>query len=161
VRARCITFGGFLILALPFAAHAALTQHAKASMAPNGLVPFTTVSAGASTRHPRRNRVFLARSLAATRAWSGWLTPHARKALHAVNFARYGVVVVFRLRKSTGVRITRIARASRTFGLWLAVPRPPPPNPTRATLGAYHLVALERRFLRGVSRLVVRAVIVE
>jgi hypothetical protein len=148
-------------LALPFAAPAATARHGKPSSAGKELVPFTTVSAGASTQHPRRNRVFLARSLAATKAWSGWLTPHARKALRGVNFARYGVVVVFRLQKSTGVKITRIALASRTLGLWLAVPKPPPPDPTIVTLGAYHVVAMERRYLRGVSRLVVRAVTVE
>jgi hypothetical protein len=124
-------------------------------------VPFTTVAGGASTHHPRQIRVFLARSLAATKAWSGWLTPDARKALRGVDFARYGVVVVFRLQKSTGMRITRIALASHTLGLWLAVPKPPPPDPTIVTVGDHHLVAIERRYLRSVSRLVVRAVTVE
>jgi hypothetical protein len=124
-------------------------------------VPFTTVGAGASSHYPRRNRVYLARSFAATKAWSGWLTPDARIALRGVNFARYGVVVVFRLQKSTGMRITRIALASPTLGLLLAAAKPPPPDPTIVTLGAYHLVKLDRRYLRGVSRLVVRAVTVE
>jgi hypothetical protein len=70
-------------------------------------------------------------------------------------------VVAFRLQKSSGLKITRIARASRTLGLWLAVPKPPPANPTTLTVGAYHLVGIERSYLPGVSRLVVRGVTVE
>ena len=154
---RCVTAAGVLILALPFAGSTATTRD-EAGKEP---VPFTTVSAGASTHHPRRNGVFLARSLAATKTWSGWVTPQARKALRRVNLARYGVVVVFRLQKSTGVKITRIALSSRTLGLWLVIPKLPPPDPTIVTLGAYDLVAVERRYLRNVSGLVVRAVTVE
>jgi hypothetical protein len=125
------------------------------------VVPFVTVSAGASTQHPRSNRVVLGHSLAATKAWWRWLSPGARKALRGLNFDRYGVVVAFRLQKSTGLKITRIARASHTLGLWLAVPKRPPPDPSTLTVGAYHLVAIERSHLRGLSRLVVRSVTVE
>jgi hypothetical protein len=125
------------------------------------VVPFVTVSAGASTQHPRSNRVFLGRRLAATKGWWRWLGPGARKALRGLNFDRYSVLVAFRLQKSSGLKITRIVRASRTLGLWLAVPKRPPPDPTTLTVGAYHLVGIERSYLRGVSRLVVRAVTVE
>jgi hypothetical protein len=154
-----LTLVGVITLAL-FAAASTPARPDTASSS-GKVVPFVTVSAGASTQHSHRNRLFVARSLAATKAWSGWLTPQAREALRGVNFARYGVVVVFRLQRSSGVKITRIALTSRTLGLWLAVPKRPPPDPTTVTLGAYHLVAVRRTYLRGVSRLVVRAVIVE
>jgi hypothetical protein len=158
VREKYLALVGALTLALFSAASTPARPNTTSSS--RKVVPFVTVSTGASTEHPRRNRAFLARSFGATKAWSGWLTPQARKALGGVNFARYGVAVVFHLQKSTGVKITRIARTSDTLGLWLAV-RKPPPDPTSLTLGAYHLVAIERSYLRGVSRLVVRAVTVE
>jgi hypothetical protein len=85
----------------------------------------------------------------------------ARNALGNLNFDRYGVIAVFRLQKSTGLRITRIERASHTLALWLTVPKPPPPDPSVVTLGAYHVVAVERRDLREVSQVVVRAVTVK
>jgi len=159
VRRTSLTLVGVLILALL----AAVSIRARPDTASSSrkIVPFVTVSAGASTQHPRSNRVFLGRSLAATKGWWGWLSPGARKALRGLNFDRYGVVVAFRLQKGTGLKITRIARASHTLGLWLAVPKRPPPNPTTLTVGAYHLVAIERSHLRGVSRIVVRAVTVE
>ena len=159
MRQTFLTLVGVLTLAL-LAATSTPARPGTAS-SPRKVVPFVTVSAGASTRHPRRNRVFLGRSLAATKGWWRWLSPGARKALRGLNFDRYGVVVAFRLQKSTGLKITRITRTSHRLGLWLAVPKPPPPNPTTVTVGAYHLVAIERSYLRGVSRLVVRAVTVE
>ena len=163
-RLRCmrqtfLTLVGVLTLAL-LAATSTPARPGTAS-SPRKVVPFVTVSAGASTQHPGSNRALLGRSLAATKAWSRWLSPGARKALRRLNFNRYGVVVAFRLQKSTGLKITRIARASHSLGLWLAVPKRPPPDPTALTVGAYHLVAIERSHLRGVSRLVVRAVSVE
>jgi hypothetical protein len=161
VRLPWITVVGTAILALPLAATAAPARHDNASSARTQTVPFATVAGGATTHHPRRNRVFLARSLAATGAWRRWLSPHARNALRKVDFDRYGVVVVFRLQKGTGLKITRIELASHTLGLRLTVPKPSAPDPTAVTLGAYHLVAVERRDLRDVLRLVVRAVTVE
>jgi hypothetical protein len=159
VHRKSLTLVGVLALALFAAASTPARPDTASSL--EKVVPFVTVSAGASTQHPRRNRVFVGRSLAATKGWWRWLSPGARKALRALNFDRYGVVVAFRLQKGTGLKITRIARASHTLGLWLAVPKPPPPDPTTLTVGAYHLVAIERSYLRGVSRLVVRAVTVE
>src|SRR4026207_2111211 len=117
------------------------------------VVPFVTVSAGARTQHPRTNPGFLGRILAATKGWWRWLSPGARKALRGLNFDRYGVVVAFRLQKSSGLRITRIGRASHTLGLWLAVPKPPPPDPTTLTVGAYHLVGIERGYVGGAAAL--------
>jgi hypothetical protein len=159
VHRKSLTLVGVVTLAL-FAAASTPARPDTASSS-GRVVPFVTVSAGASTQHPRRNRVFVGRSLAATKGWWRWLSPGARKAIRGLNFDRYGVVLAFRLRKGTGLKITRIARASHTLGLWLAVPKPPPPDPTTLTVGAYHLVAIERSYLRGVSRLVVRAVTVE
>jgi hypothetical protein len=159
MRQTSLTLVGVLTMAL-FAAASTPARPDTAS-ASRKVVPFVTVSAGASTQHPRSNRVFIGRSLAATKGWWRWLSPGARKALRGLNFDRYGVVVAFRLQKSSGLKITRIARASRTLGLWLAVPKHPPPDPTTLTVGAYHLVGIERSYLRGVSRLVVRAVTVE
>jgi hypothetical protein len=161
VRLLWIAVAGPAILAFPLAATAAPARHDNASSARTQTVPFITVAGGATTHHPRRNRVLLARSLAATEAWRRWLSPHARTALRKVDFDRYGVVVVFRLQKSTGLKITRIELASHTLGLRLTVPKPPPPDPTLVTLGAYHLVAIKRRDLREAERLVVRAVTVE
>jgi hypothetical protein len=159
VRQTSLTLVGVLTLAL-FAA-ASTPARPDTALWSRKVVPFVTVSAGASTQHPRRNGIFLGRSLAATKGWWRWLSPGARKALRGLNFDRYGVLVAFRLQKSTGLQVTRIARASHALGLWLAVPKPPPPNPTTVTVGAYHLVAIERSYLRGVSRLVVRGVTVE
>lgn len=159
MRRTSLTLVAVLTMAL-FAAASTPARPDTAS-ASRKVVPFVTVSAGARTQHPRTNRVFLGRSLAATKGWWRWLSPAARKALRGLNFDRYGVVVAFRLQKSSGLRITRIARASHTLGLWLAVPKPPPPDPTTLTVGAYHLVGIERGYMRGVSRLVVRAVTVE
>jgi hypothetical protein len=143
-----------LLLALVFAATAAVAQPAAKG------VPFISVSAGARTEHPRRNHLYLARSLAATESWQRWLTPHARRELRHVNFRRYGVVVALRLQRSGGLRITRLVRASQTLSVRLAVAKPPAPDPTILTLGAYHVVAIQRRYLRGVSRLVVSGVTV-
>jgi hypothetical protein len=159
VRRTSLTLLGVLTLAL-FAAASTPARPDTASSS-RKVVPFITVSAGASTRHPRRNRVFLGRSLAATKGWWRWLSPGARTALRGLNFDRYGVVVAFRLQKRTGLKITRIARISHTLGLWLAVPKSPPPDPTTVTVGAYHLVAIERSYLSSVSRLVVLAVTVK
>jgi hypothetical protein len=149
------------VLTLGLLAAASTPARADTASSSRKVVPFVTVAAGASTQHPRSNRVFLGRSLPATKAWWRWLGPGARKALRGLNFDRYGVVVAFRLQKNTGLKITRIARASHTLGLWLAVPKRPPPDPTTLTVGAYHLIAIERSHLRGVSRLLVRAVTVE
>jgi hypothetical protein len=153
-----ITLVGIVILAPPLAASAAsaLRDAARTSKA----VPFVTLSSGGSTKHPRRNRLYLARSLAATYAWSQWLSADARKALRRVDFDRYGVVAAFHLQKSTGLRITRIARASNRLGLWLAVPKPSQPDPTALTSAAYHVVKVKRRYLRNVSRLAVSGVTV-
>ena len=159
MRQTSLTLVAVLTMAL-FAA-ASTPARPDTGSASRKVVPFVTVSAGASTQHPRSNRVFLGRSLAATKGWWRWLSPGARKALRGLNFDRYGLVVAFRLQKSSGLKITRIARASRTLGLWLAVPKGPPPDPTTLTVGAYHLVGIERSYLRGVSRLVMRAVTVE
>ncbi len=156
MRLRWTAVVGVLILALPIAADASSARRDTSST--GKAVPFITVSSGASTRHPRRNRLYLARSLAATRPWSRWLSADARNALRAVDFARYGVVAAFRLQKSTGLRITRIAQSPNTLGLWLAVPRPTAPDPTALTLGAYHVVKVKRRYLRNVARLVVSGV---
>jgi hypothetical protein len=147
-----------VILALPLAAGASSARRDTTSAGKT--VPFITVSSGASTKHPPRNRLFLARSLAATKAWSRWLTADGRNALRAVDFDRYRVVAAFRLQKSSGLRITRIARARETLGLWLAVPKPPAPDPKALTLGAFHVVKAQRRYLRNVSRLVVSGVTV-
>ncbi len=154
VRLRWIAVIGVVILALPFAREASPATSASRA------VPFVTVSSGGSTKHPRRNRLYLARSLAATYSWSQWLSADARKALRGVDFDRYGVVAAFHLQKSTGLRITRIARASNRLGLWLAVPKSSAPDPTALTLGAYHVVKVKRRYLRHVSRLAVSGVTV-
>jgi hypothetical protein len=143
-----------LLLALVFAATAAVAQPAAKG------VPFVSVSAGARTEHPRRNHLYLARSLAATESWQRWLTPDARRDVRHVNFRRYGVVVALRLQRSGGLRITRLVRASQTLSVRLAVAKPPAPDPTILTLGAYHVVAIQRRYLQGVSRLVVSGVAV-
>ena len=151
---RWITVVGMVILALPFAPGASpATSSSKA-------VSFITVASGASTKHPPRNRLYLARNLAVTAAWSQWLSADAREALRGVDFDRYGVIAAFRLQKSTGLRITRIARAANGLGLWLAVPKPPAPSKTALTLGAYHVVKVRRRYLRNVSRLAVSRVTV-
>jgi len=144
-----------LLLALVFAATAAVAQPAA-----KGVVPFVSVSAGARTEHPRRNHLFLARSLAATESWQRWLTPDARRDVRQVNFRRYGVVVALRLQRSSGLRITRLVRASQTLSVRLAVAKPPAPDPTILTLGAYHVVAIQKKYLQGVSRLVVSGVAV-
>jgi hypothetical protein len=154
VSLRWITVIGVVILALPF------TRAASPATSTSKTVPFITVSSGASTKHPPRNRLYLARSLSATAAWSQWLSADARKALREVDFDRYGVVAAFRLQKSTGLRIVRIARAANKLGLWLAVPKPPAPGKTALTLGAYHIVKVQRRYLRNVSRLTVSRVTV-
>jgi len=78
-----------------------------------------------------------------------------------LNFDHYGVIAVFRMQKSTGLKITRIERASHTLALRLTVPKPPPPDPSLVTLGAYHVVAVKRRDLRDVSHVFVRAVTVK
>ena len=143
-----------LLLALVFAATAAVAQPAAKG------VPFVSVSAGARTEHPRRNHLYLARSLAGTESWQRWLTPDARRDVRHVNFRRYGVVVALRLQQSSGLRITRLVRASQTLSVRLAVAKSPAPDPTILTLGAYHVVAIQRRYLRGVSRLVVSGVTV-
>jgi hypothetical protein len=85
----------------------------------------------------------------------------ARNALRNLKFDRYGLIAVFRLQKSTGLKITRIERASHKLALRLTVPNPPPPDPSLVTLGAYHVVAVRRRDLRDVSQVFVRAVIVK
>jgi hypothetical protein len=159
MRQRSLTLVAVFIMAL-FAA-APIPARPHTGSASRKVVPFVTVFAGASTHHPRSNRVLLGRSLAATKGWWRWLTPGARKALRALDFDRYGLVIALRLQKSSGLRITRIARASQTLGLWLAIPKRLPPDPTTLTVGAYHLVRIERSYLRGVSRLVVRAVTVD
>lgn len=153
-RVLWATVIGAVILALPVAATAAPSQHVSS-------VPFVTVAGGGNTDHPRRNRVFLARSLAATDPWRRWLSVRARNALRNLNFDHYGVIAVFRMQKSTGLKITRIERASHTLALRLTVPRPPPPDPSLVTLGAYHVVAVKRRDLRDVSHVFVRAVTVK
>jgi hypothetical protein len=158
VRLSWIAAFGVLILALPLAAEVSSARRDTTST--GKAVPFITVSSGASTKHPPRNRLHLARSLSATRPWNRWLTADGRNALRAVDFDRYGVVAAFRLQKSTGLGITRIARARKTLGLWLAVPKPAAPDPKALTLGAYHVVKVQRRYLRNVSRLVVSGVTV-
>ena len=40
----------------------------------------------------------------------------------------------------------------------LAVAKPPAPDPKILTLGAYQVVAIQRKYLQGVSRLVVSGV---
>lgn len=104
-----------LLLALAFAATAAVAQPAAKG------VPFVSVSAGARTEHPGRNPLYLARSLAATESWQRWLSPDARRDVRHVNFQRYGVVVALRLQRSSGLRITRLVRASQTLSVRLAV----------------------------------------
>ena len=143
-----------LLLALAFAATAAVAQPGARG------VPFVSVSTGARTEHPRRNHLYLARSLVATESWQRWLTPDARRAVRHVNFQRYGVVVALRLQPSSGLRITRLVGASQTLRVWLAVAKPPAPDPTILTLGAYHVVAIQKKYLQGVSRLVVSGVTV-
>jgi len=141
-----------LLLALAFAASAAVAQPGARG------VPFVTVSSGARSEHPRRNHLYLARSLAATESWLRWLTPKAQRDVRHVNFQRYGVVVVLRLQRSSGLRITRLVRASETLSVRLAVAKPPAPDPRILTLGAYQVVAIQRKYLQGVSRLVVSGV---
>ncbi len=158
MRLSWIAAVGILILALPLGAGASSAQRDTTST--GKAVPFITVASGGSTKHPPRNRLYLARNLSATRAWGRWLTADARNALRAVDFDRYGVVAAFRLQKSTGLRITRITRDRTTLGLRLAVPKPPAPDPKALTLGAYHVVKVQRRYLRNVSRLIVRGVTV-
>ncbi|HUK96000.1 MAG TPA: hypothetical protein VLU96_13230 [Gaiellaceae bacterium] len=148
---------GILTLVLPPTAAAAPSRPDKTSASRTQNVPFVTLASGGSTRHPRRNRVSLARSLAATKAWGRWLSADARKALDKVDFRRYGVVAAFHLQQSTGLRIRRIARASHTLGLWLDV-FSAAPQPTRVTFGAYQLVTIQKTYLRTVSRLAVRSV---
>lgn len=143
-----------VLLALAFAAATAVAQPAAKG------VPFVSISAGARTEHPRRNHLYLARSLAATESWQRWLAPNARKAVRHVNFQRYGVVVALRLQRSSGLRITRLVRASQTLRLRLAVTKPPAPDPTILTLGAYDVVAIQKKYLHGVFRLMVSGVTV-
>jgi hypothetical protein len=121
-RVLWATVIGAVILALPVAATAAPSQHVSS-------VPFVTVAGGGNTDHPRRNRVFLARSLAATDPWRRWLSVRARNALRNLNFDHYGVIAVFRMQKSTGLKITRIERASHTLALRLTVPKTPAAGP--------------------------------
>lgn len=141
-----------LLLALAFAVTASVAQPAAKG------VPFISISAGARTEHPRTNHLYLARRLAATEPWQRWLTPHARRDVRHVNFQRYGVVLALRLQRSSGLRITRLVRASQTLGVRIAVAKPPAPDPTILTLGAYHVVAIQKRYLEGISRLVVTRV---
>ena len=145
-----------LLLVLAFAATVAVAQPAAKG------VPFVSVSAGARTEHPRRNHLYLARSLVATESWQRWLSPDARRDVRHVNFQRYGIVVALRLQRSSGPRITRLVRASasQTLSVRLAVAKPPAPDPTILILGAYHVVAIQRKYLQGVSRLVVSGVTV-
>lgn len=156
MRPTHIVVLAILLLALPCTATAG--RNSSSAGMP---VPFTTIASGASTKHPKRNRVFLARSKAAAKAWNRWLGASARKAVGRVDFDRNGVVAVFRIQRTTGAAITRVVKSSHTLGLWLTTPKQPPPNSTLLTVGAHHLVSIDKRFLRDVTRLVVHSVTVK
>ena len=158
MRQTSLTLVGVLTMAL-FAAASTPARPDTASWS-RRVVPFVTVSAGASTQHPRSNRVFLGRSLAATKGWWRWLSPGARKALRGLNFDRYGVVVAFRLQKQRPQ--DHADRSGLTHARPLAgCPEGPTARPDHPHRGRDHLVGIERSYLRGVSRLVVRGVTVE
>jgi hypothetical protein len=148
---------GLLVLMLPLVASAAPFRRDEASSARKEVVPFTDLLAGASTNHPPRNRLYLARGPAAVQRWSHWIGPEAAADLGSVDFRRYGLLAVFRLQQSTGMQISRVVRIAPTLALWLTVPASPPPNPQLVTVGAFHVVEIEKPYLSGVKRLVVIA----
>jgi hypothetical protein len=147
---------GLLALMLPLAASAAPVRTHGASSARKEVVPFTDLLAGASTNHPPRNRLYLARRPAEVQRWSHWIGPEAAADLqNEVDFRRYGLLAVFRLQQSRGMQISRVVRIAPTLALWLIVPAPPPARPHRVTVGAFHVVEIQKPYLSGVKRLVV------
>jgi hypothetical protein len=149
---------GLLALMLPLAVSAAPARRYGGFSVRKEVVPFIDLLAGASTNHPPRNRLYLARSPADVQRWSQWIGPEAAGDLATVDFRRYGLLAVFRLQQSTGMQISRIVRIAPTLALWLTVAASPrPPNPTLLTVGAFHVVEIEKPYLAGVKRLVVIA----